>query len=84
MLVTLGYGAVIWRILGPWNSSGASWDTFGGGATPFFSGLALAGVIFAIILQSRELKLQRQELELTRTEIARSAEAQEATSNALN
>ncbi len=34
-----------------------------------FAGLAFAGVIFAIILQWRELGLQRQELKDTRTEI---------------
>ncbi len=43
-------------------------DMFGA-VNALFSGLALAGVIFAIHLQKKELKLQREELELTRTEI---------------
>jgi hypothetical protein len=53
--------------------------TFGdmfGAVNSLFSGLALAGVICAILLQREELKLQRRELELTRTEISRSAQAQ--------
>lgn len=47
-----------------------------GSVNALFSGLALAGVIVAVFLQSRELKLQREELELTRRELARSAAAQ--------
>lgn len=44
-----------------------------------FSGLAFAGVIYALRLQMRELALQREELQATRDELARSATAQEAT-----
>ena len=50
-------------------------DLFGG-VNALFSGLALAGVVTAVVLQSRELQLQREamnkqneELELTRNEI---------------
>jgi dsDNA-specific endonuclease/ATPase MutS2 len=50
-------------------------DLFGG-INALFSGLALAGVVTAVVLQSRELQLQREamnkqneELELTRNEI---------------
>lgn len=43
-------------------------DMFGV-ANALFSGLALAGVVLAIVLQSKELALQRQELEATREEI---------------
>lgn len=47
--------------------------TFGdmfGAVNALFSGLAFAGVIFAILLQREELSLQRKELELTRSELA--------------
>ena len=43
-------------------------DAFGALNT-LFSGLAFAGVIYAIILQKKELALQREELEKTRKEI---------------
>jgi hypothetical protein len=42
-----------------------------------FSGFALLGVITAIVLQSKELALQREELRDTRAELRRAAEAQE-------
>jgi len=61
-------------------------EAFGGmfGATAsLFSGLALAGVVYAILLQRQELALQRQELELTRTELERSANAQEESARLL-
>lgn len=44
-------------------------DMFGA-INPLFSGLAFAGVIYAILLQRFELGLQRDELELTRGELA--------------
>ena len=42
-------------------------DTFGS-INALFSGLALAGIIFTVLLQRQELKLQRQELQDTRKE----------------
>lgn len=42
-------------------------DMFGG-VNALFSGLALAGIIFTIFLQRKELKLQRKELRSTREE----------------
>jgi hypothetical protein len=42
-----------------------------------FSGLAFAGVIYAILLQRNELELQRKELRQTRKELERTAAAQE-------
>jgi hypothetical protein len=54
-----------------------------GGLNTLFSGLAFIGVIYAIFLQRRELEFQRQELILTRTELKRSAEAQEKSEKAL-
>lgn len=46
-----------------------TWGDMFGGVNALFSGLALAGVVIAILLQSAELSLQRQELEDTREEI---------------
>jgi hypothetical protein len=40
-----------------------------GAANALFSGFAFAGVIFAILLQRRELALQREELRFTRVEL---------------
>lgn len=48
-----------------------------------FSGLALAGVIYALNLQRIELGLQRQELRMTRDELRRTADAQERTEKVL-
>lgn len=55
-----------------------------GAISSLFSGLAFAGVIFAIYLQKKELSLQRQELKDTRIELARTAIAQEKSEKALN
>jgi len=49
------------------NSRGTFGDMFGS-INALFSGLALAGVIFTILLQSKELSLQRGELKETRKE----------------
>ncbi|WP_395740198.1 hypothetical protein [Prosthecobacter sp.] len=43
-------------------------DLFGG-VNAIFSGLALAGVVTAVILQSRELELQRKEMEKSREQL---------------
>ncbi len=48
-----------------------------------FSALAFAGVIYTVLLQSDELRLQRQELEETRTELKRSADAQQKSEQTL-
>lgn len=61
--------------------------TFGdmfGGLNALFSGLAFAGIIITILLQSKELALQRQELKETREELKRTATAQEKSEKALN
>ncbi|WP_138223243.1 hypothetical protein [Nibricoccus aquaticus] len=60
--------------------------TFGdmfGMANALFSGLALAGVVCAILLQREELSLQRRELELTRDELRKTSEAQTSSANSL-
>ena len=55
---------------------GSFGDMFGA-VNALFSGLALAGVVIAIILQSKELELQRRELEETKKEIKGQRLAQE-------
>lgn len=65
-----------------WNKRASFGDMFGS-VNALFSGFALAGVIYAILLQRQELQLQRRELELTREELHRSAEAQEKSEEAL-
>ncbi len=65
-----------------WTDRGLSGDMFGS-VNALFSGLALAGIIYTIFLQRKELQLQRHELELTRNELKRTAEAQEKSGEAL-
>jgi hypothetical protein len=63
----------IWGISGLLLYNSENRGTFGdmfGAVNALFSGLAFAGVIFAILLQKQELSLQRKELELTRSELA--------------
>jgi hypothetical protein len=64
------------------NKSGIFGDSFGA-LTALFSGLAFAGMIVTILLQSRELQLQRQEISQNRTEFQRSAGAQEKSARLL-
>lgn len=66
-----------------WKDLGQIGDSFGL-LNALFSGLAFAGVIYAIFLQHEELRLQRQELAETRKVLKRSAEAQEKSEAALN
>lgn len=57
------------------------WGYFSGNYTALetlFTGLALAGVAASILLQSRELRLQREELALTRSEVRGQRRALEA------
>ncbi|MCR9245510.1 MAG: hypothetical protein NXI31_10795 [bacterium] len=51
-------------------------DAFGA-INALFSGIALGGVVFAILMQREELQLQRNELAETRAELARQAAAAE-------
>ncbi|UTZ43333.1 putative phage abortive infection protein [Vibrio campbellii] len=63
---------------------GAKGDYYGGLLNSVFGFLSLTALLYTIVLQSRELSLSRQELELTRKEVARSADAQELSQKALN
>ncbi len=61
-------GIAVYRLLPDWNSRASFGDMFGAiGA--LFSGLGLAGVVAAILLQRQDLELQRQDLANTRSEM---------------
>jgi len=77
------WGIVVYFTLPEWSQKGQAGDLFGG-INALFAGLAFAGVIFTVFLQTRELALQRQELEQTREELRRAAEAQESTQAGIN
>ena len=57
-------------------------DLFGA-VNALFSGLAFAGLIYTIFLQKQDLKLQRVEIALNRTELKKSANAQQHSEKAL-
>jgi hypothetical protein len=75
-------GVAVYFSLPDWPTRGQFGDLFGA-VNATFSGLAFAGLIYAILLQREDLQLQRTELELTRQELQRSAEAQEQSERAL-
>ena len=58
-------------------------DMFGS-LNALFSGVALVGIIYAVLMQCQELKLQRAELEETRKELKRTADSQKEASETLN
>ena len=62
--------AMYWipRVYGEPQGAAEFGDMFGG-VSALFSGLAFVGVIYAILLQRRELQFQREELEETREEL---------------
>lgn len=82
-------GFILWLLSGllplfifnNWSARASAGDMFGAG-NALFSGMALAGVIYTVHLQRKELALQRRELELTRAELSRSAKAQEQSQEA--
>ena len=76
-------GLVLWQLIPDWATRGTVGDTFGA-VNSLFSGLAFAGVIYTILLQRKELMYQREELELYRREVSRSADAQEKSEQALS
>lgn len=68
-------GITAYQLFDSWGERGTFGDMFGA-INALFSGLAFAGVIYAIFLQRKELELQREELVLTRKELRKSASAQ--------
>lgn len=83
LLTQIAYSVAAMWTLDDWEVRGQFGDMFGAANTTF-SGLALVGVIIAIVLQSRELELQREELKMTRRELKRAATAHEASSKLLS
>lgn len=75
ILINIGFGFAVHYFIPVWNESGVFGDTFGA-INSLFSGLAFAGLLYTILLQSRELKLQREELALTREQLTSSAASQ--------
>ena len=76
VLLLICYGVTVPKLMMSWERSNQFGGMFGGiGA--LFSGLALAGVVVAI-------RMQKDELELQRAELKRSAEAQTVSSQALS
>lgn len=82
VIVQAGSGFLVYCSLDDWEKRGTFGDMFGAVNT-LFSGLALAGVICAIVMQSIELRYQREDLRLTREELTKSAEAQAETARIL-
>lgn len=80
-LWAIGWVAIT-RYIPLWEQRGQFGDMFGA-VNALFSSLALVGVIAAILIQREELELQRMELEMTRIELAKSADAQERSSNTM-
>lgn len=83
MAIQIAIGITVYKFLPDWSTRGQFGDVFGA-ANALFSGLAFAGLIYAILLQREDLALQRKELELTRQELQRSAAAQEKSESALS
>jgi predicted component of type VI protein secretion system len=75
-------GAALYFWLSDWTTRGQFGDMCGV-ANTLSSGLAFAALIYTILLQRDEPALQREELQLTRVELQRTANAQEASQQAL-
>lgn len=67
---------LFWYFVNDIKERGTFWDMFGA-INALFSWLALAGIIYTMLLQRQELRLQRLELKANREELARTATAQE-------
>ena len=60
----------VMKLFAPDSSTRAEMGDAFGAINALFSGLALAGMVYAILLQRVELRLQREELKLQRQELA--------------
>lgn len=65
-----------------WSDRGTFGDAFGA-VNALFSGLAFAGLIYTIVLQKEDLKIQRNEITLNRVELKKSALTQKKSEKAL-
>jgi len=59
-----------------WSERAAFGDSFGA-INALFSGLAFAGLIYTIVLQKKDLELQRNEIMLNRIELKKTTKAQQ-------
>jgi hypothetical protein len=82
VVLWIGYAITVPHLAMKW-STAADFGNMFGGIGALFSGLALAGVVVAVLMQREELELQREELRLTRAELKRQAAAQEISSRAV-
>lgn len=82
-LIWVMFDVILYYSIKDWNILSLFGDMFGA-INSLFTGLAFAGLIYTIILQKKELRLQRLELIETRKELARSALAQEKSEIALS
>lgn len=69
------YGYAVFYRLGPNKDTPGQGGDMSGGVNALFMGLALAGVIYTILLQRHDLELQREELRLSREQLHASAES---------
>ena len=82
VFIVLASWIASWALLHGDPDRGTFGDMFGA-INALYSGLAFAGVVYAIVLQRQELELQRQELALTREELAGTRSAQESQAKTL-
>jgi hypothetical protein len=68
----VSWGLIVWGIE-DWQDRGTFGDMFGA-ANCLFSGMALAGVVYAILLQRSQVLLQVEDLEATREELRQTKE----------
>ena len=69
--------------LDDWSDRGTFGDLFGA-VNALFAGLAFAGLIYTIVLQKRDLEMQREEIAQNRLELKKSAKAQQKSERALS
>ena len=81
LAVATVYALAMRLTFGEWQYAAQFGDSFGG-LNAFFTGAALLGAIFAILLQAHELRLQREELVLQRKELQENREEQARQSRA--
>ncbi|MBI9084695.1 MAG: hypothetical protein JEZ11_13955 [Desulfobacterales bacterium] len=79
IFVILSWFACYWYLVG--NEFRGTFGDMFGTINALFSGLAFAGVIYTILLQTQELKYQREDNAMTREQLKRSAQAQEESMN---
>ena len=75
LAIQIAGGVIICLFLDSWSDRAAFGDMFGA-VSALFSGLALAGLIWTIYLQQRQLGMQNEELSITREELRHLQEAQ--------